>query len=91
MITNEDLPYSTGNSTQYSVMAYMGKESKKRVDRDFSGGPVVQTPCFHRRGAGSIPGQGTKIPHAAWHGELGSCMPCGTAKKIKKRDRKSVV
>ena len=27
--TNKDLPYSTGNSTQYSVMAYMGKESKK--------------------------------------------------------------
>ena len=28
-ITNKDLLYSTGNSTQYSVMAYMGKESKK--------------------------------------------------------------
>ena len=24
-----DLLYSTGNSTQYSVMTYMGKESKK--------------------------------------------------------------
>ena len=31
-ITNKDLLYSTGNSIQYSVMAYMGKESK-RVDR----------------------------------------------------------
>ena len=31
-ITNKDLLYSTGNSTQYSVMAYVGKESKKRVD-----------------------------------------------------------
>ena len=31
-ITNKDQLYSTGNSTQYSVMAYMGKESKKRVD-----------------------------------------------------------
>ena len=30
--TNKNLLYSTGNSTQYSVMAYMGKESKKRVD-----------------------------------------------------------
>ena len=29
LITNKDLLYSTGNSTQYSVMAYMGKESKK--------------------------------------------------------------
>ena len=28
-ITNKDLLYSTGNSTQYSVMAYMGKESEK--------------------------------------------------------------
>ena len=28
-ITNKNLMYSTGNSTQYSVMAYMGKESKK--------------------------------------------------------------
>ena len=28
-VTNKDLLYSTGNSTQYSVMAYMGKESKK--------------------------------------------------------------
>ena len=28
-ITNKDLLYSTGNSAQYSVMAYMGKESKE--------------------------------------------------------------
>ena len=28
-ITNKDLLYSAGNSTQHSVMAYMGKESKK--------------------------------------------------------------
>ena len=28
-ITNKDLLYSTGNSTQYSVMTYMGKEPKK--------------------------------------------------------------
>ena len=32
-ITNKNLLYSTGNSTQYSVMAYTGKESlKKRVN-----------------------------------------------------------
>ena len=29
-MTNKNLLYSTGNSTQYSVMAYMGKESKKK-------------------------------------------------------------
>ena len=28
-ITNKDLLYSTGNSTQYSVINYMGKESEK--------------------------------------------------------------
>ena len=28
-ITNNDLLYSTGNATQYSVMTYLGKESKK--------------------------------------------------------------
>ena len=28
-IANKNLLYSTGNSTQYSVMAYMGKESEK--------------------------------------------------------------
>ena len=28
-ITNRDLFYSTGNSAQYPVLAYMGKESKK--------------------------------------------------------------
>ena len=28
-ITNKNLLYSTGNSTQYSIMTYMGKEPKK--------------------------------------------------------------
>ena len=28
-VTNKDLLYRIGNSTQFSVMAYMGKESKK--------------------------------------------------------------
>ena len=37
---------------------------------DFPGSPVVKTPCFHCRGQGFhlIPGQGTKILHAKWHG-----------------------
>ena len=29
MQAHNDLLYTTGNSTQYSVMAYLGKESKK--------------------------------------------------------------
>ena len=28
-ITNKNLQYSTGNSTQYSIISYMGKESNK--------------------------------------------------------------
>ena len=31
-IINKDLLYSSGNSTQYSVITYTGKESKKRMD-----------------------------------------------------------
>ena len=30
-ITNKDLLYSTGNNTQYLVITYNGKKSKKRV------------------------------------------------------------
>ena len=34
------------------------------MDRDFPGGPVVKNPPSNAGGAGSIPGQGTKIPHS---------------------------
>ena len=37
--------------------------------RDFSGDPVVKTPCFYARGTGLIRGQGTKIPYAAQHSQ----------------------
>ena len=33
---------------------------------DYPGGPVVKIPCFHCRGCGFDPNQGSKIPHAAW-------------------------
>ena len=33
--------------------------------RDFPGGPVVKNPPSKAGDTGSIPGQGTKIPHAA--------------------------
>ena len=35
------------------------------VSRDFPGGPVVKNPPYNAGDTGSIPGQGTKIPHAA--------------------------
>ena len=42
---------------------------RKGTIQDFPGGPVVKTPHFQGRGMGSIPGQGTKIPHAMQHGQ----------------------
>ena len=39
--------------------------------RDFPGGPVVKNPPSNARDVGSIPGRGTKIPHAA--GQLSPC------------------
>ena len=31
-ITNKDLLYSTGNSAEYSIITYMGKEFEKELD-----------------------------------------------------------
>ena len=33
--------------------------------RDFPGGPVVKNLTYNAGDSGSIPGQGTKVPHAA--------------------------
>ena len=38
---------------------------RQKRDQDFPGGSVVRTWCFHFKDAGSIPGGGTKIAHAA--------------------------
>ena len=38
---------------------------------DFPGGPVVKNPPSNAGDAGSIPGWGTKIPHAT--GQLSPC------------------
>ena len=38
----------------------------RHLNRDFPGGPVVKTSPSNAGGAGSIPGQGAKIPHASW-------------------------
>ena len=50
---------------------------EKPCSRDFLSGPVVKTPPFTAGGTGSIPGRGTKIPHA-----------CGVAKRKTKTARK---
>ena len=38
---------------------------KKKWYRDFPGGPVVKNPPSNEGDTSSIPGRGTKIPHAA--------------------------
>ena len=37
--------------------------------KDFLDSPVVKTQHFHCHGPSSIPGQGTKILQALWHGQ----------------------
>ena len=44
----------------------------KNQNRDFPSGPVVKNPPYNAGETGSIPGQGTKIPHTA--GQL-ACAP----------------
>ena len=43
----------------------------KRFIRDFPGGPVVKNLPYNAGDTGSIPGQGTKSPHAT--GQLSQC------------------
>ena len=40
--------------------------SNQRKWRDFPGSPVVKTSSFNIGGAGLIPGQAAKTPHASW-------------------------
>ena len=40
-----------------------------KIPGEFPGSPVVSTRCFQCQGPGWIPGQGTKIPQAMWHGQ----------------------
>ena len=40
------------------------RKKKKNILWFFPGGPVVKNPPSNAGDAGSIPGQGTKIPHA---------------------------
>ena len=54
------------NSIQYHL--YVESKNYENM-RESPGGLVVRTQCFHRKGPGSIPGQGTKILQAVWHGQ----------------------
>ena len=50
-------------TTGHSLLKLL--ELNNKITRDFPGGPVVKNPSCNARDAGSIPDQGTKIPHAA--------------------------
>ena len=66
----------TGSSPRHRFFRTSGSKltcslkKKKSLFLDFPGSLVVKTLHFQCRGAGSIPGQGTKIPHAARHGQI---------------------
>ena len=40
-----------------------------QTSRNFPGGPVVKTQSFHCGVTGLVPGWGTRILHATWHGQ----------------------
>ena len=47
------------------------------MERNFPGGPVAKNPPYNAGDAGSIPGQGTKIPHA-----MGQLSPRATTTEL---------
>ena len=56
----------------------------------FFGGPVIKTLSFHSIEHGSIPDQGTKIPHVMWQkkkkaGEGGAVEDSGKTLEIRER------
>ena len=48
------------------VVSYISIIAKNQPYRDFSSGPVVKTSLPNAGGAGSVLGQGVKIPHTSW-------------------------
>ena len=68
-IANKDLLYSTGNSTQYSLMAYMGKESKNEC----------RTSLVAQRLRIRLPMRGTRARALVW--EDPTC--CGATKPVR--------
>ena len=58
----------------------------KSNERDFPGGPVVKNPPSNAGDTGSIPGWGTKIPHAA-----GQLSPCATTTDLTRLNERAHV
>ena len=56
---------TTATWTNIHELKKQNVELKKYISGDFPDGPVVKNLSYSAGGVGSIPGQGTKIPHAA--------------------------
>ena len=56
------------------------------MNRDFPGGPVVKNPPSNAGDVGSIPGRGTKIPHA-----LGQLSPHATTTELARLSKRDCV
>ena len=70
------IPWTEDPGAGYSPWGRKELDTTERLStharRDYPGGPVVKTPRVHfgdAGGVGLIPGQRTKIPHAAWWGK----------------------
>ena len=61
-----------------------GNSDKENTYRDFPGGPVVKNPLCNAVDTASIPGQGTKIPHASGSLSLNNATsePMGSAASV---------
>ena len=64
----------------------MQKTLLLKLSRDFPGGPVVKNPPSNAGDTGSIPGQGTKIPHA-----VGQLSPCATTTELMRLNERACV
>ena len=62
------IPYHYTTRERLLLKLKYAKTIKKNffLTRDFPGGPVLKTLCFHVGGVGSIPVWKTKISHTAW-------------------------
>ena len=45
------------------------RSQEKKTHMEFPGDAVVRTQCLYCWDPIVMPGQGTKIPHAMWHGQ----------------------